>query len=57
MKKRDSMSRLSIASQSKSVAWAMDRDWVDQMSMYIKTSNEAEVLSEWPYFKVLLAVS
>ena len=46
LKKRDSMSRLSIASQSKSVAWAMDRDWVDQMSKYIKTSNEAEVLSE-----------
>ena len=46
LKKRDSMSRLSVASQSKSVAWAMDRDWIDQMSTYIKTSNEAEVLSE-----------
>lgn len=46
LKKRDSMSRISVASQSKSVAWAMDRDWVDQMSKYIKTSNEAEVLSE-----------
>ncbi|KAI1797945.1 hypothetical protein LXA43DRAFT_982732 [Ganoderma leucocontextum] len=45
LKKRDSMSRLSVASQSKSVAWAMDRDWVDQLSTYIKTSNEAEVLS------------
>ncbi|KAI0801194.1 hypothetical protein C8Q74DRAFT_1364833 [Fomes fomentarius] len=45
LKKRDSFSRLSVASQSKSVAWAMDRDWVDQMSHYIKTSNEAEVLS------------
>ncbi|RPD55803.1 hypothetical protein L226DRAFT_565053 [Lentinus tigrinus ALCF2SS1-7] len=45
LKKRDSMSRISVASQSKSVAWAMDRDWVDQMSQYIKTSNEAEVLS------------
>ncbi|KAI0756924.1 hypothetical protein C8Q80DRAFT_1092635 [Daedaleopsis nitida] len=45
LKKRDSMSRISVASQSKSVAWAMDRDWVDQMSQYMKTSNEAEVLS------------
>ncbi|RDX55787.1 hypothetical protein OH76DRAFT_569564 [Lentinus brumalis] len=45
LKKRDSMSRISVASQSKSVAWAMDRDWVEQMSHYIKTSNEAEVLS------------
>ena len=40
------MSRLSVVSQSKSVAWAMDRDWVHQMSTYIKTSNEAEVLSK-----------
>ncbi|EIW64598.1 uncharacterized protein TRAVEDRAFT_62125 [Trametes versicolor FP-101664 SS1] len=46
LKKRDSMSRLSIASQSKSVAWAMDRDWTEQMSKYVKTTNEAEVLSE-----------
>ena len=46
LKKRDSMSKISVASQSKSVAWAMDKDWVDQMSQYVKTSNEAEVLSE-----------
>ncbi|KAI0375068.1 hypothetical protein BV20DRAFT_960124 [Pilatotrama ljubarskyi] len=46
LKKRDSMSRLSIASQTKSVAWAMDRDWTEQMSKYVKTTNEAEVLSE-----------
>ncbi|EJF66761.1 hypothetical protein DICSQDRAFT_47154 [Dichomitus squalens LYAD-421 SS1] len=45
LKKRDSMSKLSVASQSKSVAWAMDKDWVDQMSQYVKTSNEAEVLN------------
>ncbi|KAI0669829.1 hypothetical protein C8Q78DRAFT_1037958 [Trametes maxima] len=46
LKKRDSMSRLSIASQTKSVAWAMDRDWSEQMSKYVQTTNEAEVLSE-----------
>ncbi|KAH9858130.1 hypothetical protein C2E23DRAFT_718857 [Lenzites betulinus] len=46
LKKRDSMSRLSVASQTKSVAWAMDRDWTEQMSKYVKTTNEAEVLSE-----------
>ena len=47
LKKRDSMSRLSIASQTKSVAWAMDRDWTEQMSKYVKTTNEAEVLSTY----------
>ena len=41
------MSRLSIASQTKSVAWAMDRDWTEQMSKYVKTTNEAEVLSAY----------
>ncbi|KAI8990502.1 hypothetical protein BD414DRAFT_413539 [Trametes punicea] len=46
LKKRDSMSRLSVASQTKSVAWAMDRDWSEQMSKYVKTTNEAEALSE-----------
>ncbi|OSD03134.1 hypothetical protein PYCCODRAFT_1434553 [Trametes coccinea BRFM310] len=46
LKKRDSMSRLSIASQTKSVAWAMDRDWSEQMSKYVKTANEAEALSD-----------
>ncbi|KAI0651921.1 hypothetical protein C8Q79DRAFT_897991 [Trametes meyenii] len=46
LKKRDSMSRLSIASQNKSVAWAMDRDWTEQMSKYVQTTNEAEVLNE-----------
>ncbi|KAH9950388.1 hypothetical protein B0H21DRAFT_723235 [Amylocystis lapponica] len=44
LKKSNSMSRLSIGSQSKSVAWAMDRDWIEQMSQYIKATNEAEVL-------------
>ncbi|OBZ79867.1 hypothetical protein A0H81_01059 [Grifola frondosa] len=44
LKKCSSMSRLSVGSQSKSVAWAMDRDWTEQMSTYTKTANEAEVL-------------
>ena len=46
LKKRDSMSRLSAASQSKSVTWAMDRDWSDQMSKFVKSTNEAEVAGE-----------
>lgn len=44
LKKCGSISRLSIASNTKSVAWAMDRDWIEQMSNYMKTANEAEVL-------------
>ncbi|KAH9837217.1 uncharacterized protein C8Q71DRAFT_591279 [Rhodofomes roseus] len=44
LKRAGSISRLSIASQTKSVAWAMDRDWIEQMSQYMKTANEAEVL-------------
>ena len=47
LKKRDSMSKLSVASQSKSVAWAMDKDWVDQMEQYVKASGDAEALSEY----------
>ncbi|KAI0348594.1 hypothetical protein BDW22DRAFT_108235 [Trametopsis cervina] len=43
LKKRDSMSKLSVASQSKSVTWAMDKDWTDQMSKFVKSTNEAEV--------------
>ncbi|KIP03960.1 hypothetical protein PHLGIDRAFT_129824 [Phlebiopsis gigantea 11061_1 CR5-6] len=43
LKKRDSMSKLSAASNSKSVTWAMDRDWTDQMSKFVKSTNEAEV--------------
>ncbi|KAL6309918.1 hypothetical protein BKA93DRAFT_722613 [Sparassis latifolia] len=45
LKKSTSMSRLSVVSQTKSVAWAMDRDWIEQMSKYVKASGEAEVLS------------
>ncbi|KZT72844.1 hypothetical protein DAEQUDRAFT_722457 [Daedalea quercina L-15889] len=44
LKRAGSISRLSVASQTKSVAWAMDRDWIEQMSLYMKTANEAEVL-------------
>jgi len=44
LKRAGSISRLSVASQTKSVAWAMDRDWIEQMSQYMKTANEAEVL-------------
>lgn len=47
LKKRDSMSRLSVASQSKSVTWAMDRDWTEQMSKFVKTTNEAEVTGSY----------
>ncbi|KAI0692788.1 hypothetical protein BC835DRAFT_1307013 [Cytidiella melzeri] len=43
LKKRDSMSKLSVASQSKSVTWAMDKDWTEQMSKFVKSTNEAEV--------------
>ncbi|KAH9944327.1 uncharacterized protein BXZ73DRAFT_87244 [Epithele typhae] len=45
LKKRDSMSKLSVASQSKSVAWAMDKDWEDQLTEYFKVTNDAEVLA------------
>ncbi|EPT03839.1 hypothetical protein FOMPIDRAFT_1035020 [Fomitopsis schrenkii] len=44
LKRAGSISRLSVVSQTKSVAWAMDRDWIEQMSQYMKTANEAEVL-------------
>ena len=47
LKKRDSMSKLSAASNSKSVTWAMDRDWTDQMSKFVKSTNEAEVSGEF----------
>lgn len=43
LRKRDSMSKLSVASQSKSVTWAMDRDWTEEMSKFVKSTNEAEV--------------
>ncbi|KAI0788466.1 hypothetical protein C8Q75DRAFT_807679 [Abortiporus biennis] len=43
LKKVGSMSRLSIVSQAKSVTWAMDRDWEDQMGRYDKVTNEAEL--------------
>lgn len=46
LKRGGSISRLSVVSQTKSVAWAMDRDWIEQMSQYMKTANEAEVLGE-----------
>lgn len=46
LKKRDSMSKLSAASNSKSVTWAMDRDWTEQMSKFVKSTNEAEVSGE-----------
>ncbi|EMD42063.1 hypothetical protein CERSUDRAFT_120900 [Gelatoporia subvermispora B] len=44
LKKSNSMSRLSIASQNKSVAWAMDRDWTDQMAKFVEATNEADTL-------------
>ncbi|CCL99039.1 uncharacterized protein FIBRA_01048 [Fibroporia radiculosa] len=44
LKKSNSISRLSVGSVTKSVAWAMDRDWIEQMSKYMKAANEAEVL-------------
>ncbi|OCH96145.1 hypothetical protein OBBRIDRAFT_744159 [Obba rivulosa] len=44
LKKSNSMSRLSVASQNKCVAWAMDREWTEQMAKYVETTNEAETL-------------
>ena len=34
LKRAGSISRLSVASQTKSVAWAMDRDWIEQRGVY-----------------------
>ena len=42
-------SRLSIVSQTKSVTWAMDRDWVEQMAKYENATREAEVICECLY--------
>ncbi|KAJ3474167.1 hypothetical protein NLI96_g12613 [Meripilus lineatus] len=39
-------SRLSIVSQTKSVTWAMDRDWVEQMAKYENATREAEVICQ-----------
>ncbi|KZT02654.1 uncharacterized protein LAESUDRAFT_661324 [Laetiporus sulphureus 93-53] len=43
-KRANSLNRLSVASQTKSVAWAMDRDWIEQMESYMKAASEAEDL-------------
>lgn len=48
LKKRDSMSKMSVGSAAKSVTWAMDRDWSEQMSRYTKSRNEADVAGESP---------
>ena len=49
LKKCNSTSRLSVASQTKSVAWAMDKDWIDQMAKYMTATNEVESLGESYY--------
>lgn len=56
LKKRDSMSRLSAGSASKSVTWAMDRDWSEQMSKFVKSTNEAEVSGTSSAFRVNVEV-
>lgn len=48
LKKKDSMH--SLASQAKSVTWAMDRDWTEHASKFIKVTNEAEVAGECRHF-------
>ncbi len=44
LKNKTSMSKLSVGSQSKSVTWAMDRAWTQQMAEIVKNTNEAEVI-------------
>lgn len=46
LKKCNSTDRLSVASQTKSVAWAMDKDWIDEMAKYMSATNDAEVLGK-----------
>ncbi|KAI0082309.1 hypothetical protein K474DRAFT_1655693, partial [Panus rudis PR-1116 ss-1] len=46
LKKCGSTSRLSIVSQTKSVTWAMDKDWEDQMSRYARAAAEAEAAAQ-----------
>lgn len=47
LKKSGSASRLSIVSQTKSVTWAMDRDWVDdQMAKIVEATKEVEVVGK-----------
>lgn len=46
LKRCNSTSRLSVTSQTKSVAWAMDKDWIDQMAKYMSATNEAETLGK-----------
>ncbi|KAJ3558814.1 hypothetical protein NM688_g705 [Phlebia brevispora] len=43
LKQKSSMH--SLASQAKSVTWAMDRDWTEQTSRLNKVANEADVLA------------
>lgn len=54
LKNGGGMSRLSMVSQTKSVTWAMDRDWVEQMSKYENATQEAEVVCECLNFSVAL---
>ncbi|THH34100.1 hypothetical protein EUX98_g120 [Antrodiella citrinella] len=46
LKKSGSMSRLSIISQTKSVSWAMDKDWMDQMAKFEEVTKEAEIAAK-----------
>ncbi|TCD62219.1 hypothetical protein EIP91_007224 [Steccherinum ochraceum] len=46
LKKSGSMSRLSMISQSKSVTWAMDKDWVDQMTQFVEVTKDAELVGK-----------
>ena len=41
LKKKTSLH--SLASQAKSVTWAMDRDWAEKAEKFVRVSNEAEV--------------
>lgn len=44
---------LSVVSQTKSVTWAMDREWVEQMTKYEKATQEAEAFCEYFVFECL----
>ncbi|CAL1695688.1 unnamed protein product [Somion occarium] len=45
LKKSGSMSRLSVISQTKSVTWAMDRAWEEQVTKYTKAVDEADAVA------------
>ena len=47
LKKSGSMSRLSMVSQTKSVTWAMDKDWLDQMTKFVEVTREAETFGKY----------